>query len=455
MDPSPRGRAIEKLDGDGVAVRDRGAQMESLGLQMRESASILAKIADGAEGKGYSMEKVRDQVGDLHGDLAKAGERYEPSGRVLREYGEAVVSVKTTIDTIVDECVTLWGAYETAKGQVTDLGSVVPPANETPEQKTAREQGVTDAQGDAATKYQLWEDEASTYDAPYDTWDSAYETAYNGLRNANDDGVEDSFWDDALPWVEGALTVLAVAGMVLAVLAIVIGGPIIALIAVIAGLVVLGLTIWKVAAGRGGAGDIGWAVVGIIPFGRLGQLGRLKDVFKGSQTFRAFAGSFSKNFLSDMVGLAQVRQIRAIRNMPGLVRGQIPLAVNRWGNASGMTPTRQQLARFADDWSNMRYMSPGAWTQRILYGKNAQLDGSIEALVAATTRANQGRLNTVISGAGLNTSVNRDAVQVAANVTASVLKPSWSAYRNFEKWTGAADQNATVDAWRSQLAANP
>ena len=65
MDKSPRGNNIEKISGDASAIYERGVSMEDLGMQMRESAAILEKIKNGTEGKGYSVEKIKDSVGEL------------------------------------------------------------------------------------------------------------------------------------------------------------------------------------------------------------------------------------------------------------------------------------------------------------------------------------------------------------------------------------------------------
>jgi len=326
MEDSPRGHCIAKISGEAAAIEARGRQMENLGMQMRESASILEKIKNGTEGQGFSVDKIKDSVGELHVDLGRAGERYEPSGRVIRVYGEALDSVQVPVNTIVDECERLWGLYVNASGAVDDAASASIPADETPEQKTERENAADELSGSKESAYQAWLEEATKYDDKYDTWDEAYETAVAGLQDVNEDGVTDSWWDDQLPWIEVVLQVLTVVGIILAVVCLFVAGPVLAVLAAIAAvlaLVSLVFTIVKVANGRGNGWDIVGAVVGVIPFGRLGSL------FKGG----AKLGPFLTGMLGDMTGFSGVTQFRTLtdaRGLPALINNFPP--VNSVGN---------------------------------------------------------------------------------------------------------------------------
>ena len=326
MEDSPRGHCIAKISGEVAAIEARGRQMENLGMQMRESASILEKIKNGTEGQGFSVDKIKDSVGELHVDLGRAGERYEPSGRVIRVYGEALDSVQVPVNTIVDECERLWGLYVNASGAVDDAASASIPADETPEQKTERENAADELSGSKESAYQAWLEEATKYDDKYDTWDEAYETAVAGLQDVNEDGVTDSWWDDQLPWIEVVLQVLTVVGIILAVVCLFVAGPVLAVLAAIAAvlaLVSLVFTIVKVANGRGNGWDIVGAVVGVIPFGRLGSL------FKGG----AKLGPFLTGMLGDMTGFSGVTQFRTLmdaRGLPALINNFPP--VNSVGN---------------------------------------------------------------------------------------------------------------------------
>ncbi len=64
---------------------------------------------------------------------------------------------------------------------------------------------------------------------------------------------------------------LAVAGLVLAVLVLVVGGPIVALLALTVGVLTLVGTLWQYSRGDASLLDVGIAVLGVIPFGALGE----------------------------------------------------------------------------------------------------------------------------------------------------------------------------------------
>ena len=376
MQSSPRGNKIEKISGEPWDIQQRGRAMENLGMQMRESASILEKIKNGTEGKGYSVEKIKEVVDELHVDLARAGERYEPSGTVIRQYGEALGSVKYTINTIVDECEELWAIYVAAAGDVTDASNKTIPSDETPEQKQAREDAADELAGSKATAYANWHAEATKYDTPFDTWDDAYEVAVSGLRDVNDDGVKDGWWDDRLPLIEGLLIALAVAGIVLAVLACIIGGPLIALLAAIVAIATLVLTIIKLAQGRGGTSDLVWAIVGIIPFGRLASLGNL---FKGGTK----AGQFALGLLTDLSGITGFLQKSAVRKLPAIIDDATFL--NSLGNKTGQNIVTK-ISNLGDDISELTLSGPAGWAQRLLGGGSGQLSAGMNAAFDAVSQ---------------------------------------------------------------------
>ena len=70
-----------------------------------------------------------------------------------------------------------------------------------------------------------WSDRAVPDDTYYDSWNSAYEAARTGLEDANDNGAEDSWLDNALPALDAISVVLSVAGVLLVVAACIVGGP--------------------------------------------------------------------------------------------------------------------------------------------------------------------------------------------------------------------------------------
>ncbi|MCR8671470.1 hypothetical protein [Agrococcus sp. HG114] len=274
---SPKGRWIEYVEGDPGAIVARGQAIESLGESMQESATTLERVQSGTDGqKGLAVEKLREVVGDSHSLLRKAGELYEPTGPVLVAYGEALADVQPRIRSHVDRCAELWAAFAALPGSVEPRGTGgwLQPEPDSPE---AQRQAEEDAAKLAA--YEAWEREAGYWDADYDTWEDAFESAANGIGTVLEGKVEDGFWDDVDGFVAGVQKTLSWAGLVVGVLAIIFGGPILALIGAVIGLVALGLTIYQKIRGDAGWVQLGLAIVGVLPWGKLGKISTGKFSF--------------------------------------------------------------------------------------------------------------------------------------------------------------------------------
>ncbi|WP_430647852.1 hypothetical protein [Agromyces sp. GXS1127] len=269
MPDSPKGREIERLEGDAADIIERGTAIEDLGLRMQQAANTLRLLADGQVGQGESLDAVRDQAEEVHADLRTAGLRYSPSGTALRAYGEALADVKWRLNAAVRHCEELWETVRTRAAAVDDAGDT--PAD--PDGSTsARDEALAQADGDLSSAGEAWREAAAKFDGHYDTWDDAYEAALTGLEGANEDGVEDGFWDDTLPALEFIVEVLEVVGLVLFVAALIVGGPLVAILATAAALITLAATIVLYAKGRKNGMDLGLAIVGVIPFGKLGRI---------------------------------------------------------------------------------------------------------------------------------------------------------------------------------------
>ena len=155
---------------------------------------------------------------------------------------------------------------------------------------TARDDATAGAEGDLSSAKSEWEAAARRFDGHYDTWDDAYDDAVNGLRDVNEDGVKDGFWDDALPFFEALVKVMEWAGLALLVLSLVVGGPLIAALATIVAIVALLGTIVLFAKGRKDGKDLALAIVGVIPFGKLGKLADLGSVASAGSRFPKLSG---------------------------------------------------------------------------------------------------------------------------------------------------------------------
>ena len=260
MDRTPsKNYEILEITGDAYEIERRGIDIETLGDEMISAARLLDTINLGATCRGKSLDAIKDQVGDMTGDLRTAGERYRPSGTAILRYGRALDGVQTDLRRLLPDLEEKWSEYESTRGRFSADSQLPEP-----------EEGETDnrtTQGDVDGARDEWEILARQYETVYDTWWDAYEDARNGVKDANDDGVEDSWLDNALPALEVLGDILSYAGIVLAIAACIIGGPFI-LAAALVGLAALAVTCLKVAGGRGNWVDIAFAAIGVFPFGK-------------------------------------------------------------------------------------------------------------------------------------------------------------------------------------------
>ncbi|WAC66716.1 hypothetical protein OVA14_02760 [Agrococcus sp. SL85] len=257
------------VEGDPQTIIRRGEEIEALGRMMSDSATILEGLAEGTDGlQGKAAAKLREGVGDVHGTLAEAGQLYTPTGPVVRRYGVALSEDQSAIAGHVALCEGLWETFRSLPGSVEPRGT-----GGWFEPEAGSEEAQQQADEDEAKRlaYEAWEDEARRFDADYDSWESAFEAAAADVGDAVAGKIEDSFWDDLDGFVAGALKVLQVVGLVLAVACIIIGGPILAAIAAVVAIATLALTTYAFFRGDATLGDMIFAIVGVIPFGSLGK----------------------------------------------------------------------------------------------------------------------------------------------------------------------------------------
>ncbi|MCH1884137.1 hypothetical protein [Agrococcus sp. ARC_14] len=369
MNPSPKGRTIATVVGDPDAIKARGTEIENLGTMMTDSATILKGLADGTDGlEGKAADKLREGVGDVHGTLKEAGQLYTPTGPVVYAYGVALAVDQPAIDGHVTNCQTLWETLQALPGSVEprDTGGWGEPDAGSPE---AEEQAAQDQA--AREAYEAWEAEARAFDVDYDSWEAAFDTAASDVGDALAGKIKDSFWDDLDGFVAGALKVLAVVGLVLAVVGLIIGGPIIAALAAIVAVATLALTIYQYARGDASKLDLALAIVGVIPFGSLGKLAQGKSgaiSFLGDIAGGAFKPSTYSAAMSQMRTLSM-----ASRFAGGGFQGFRASASTFWqlnNNGLGGFMTKLMTGKSLDDFATLgNVMEEGIdWTSRLAVG---------------------------------------------------------------------------------------
>ncbi|WAB84815.1 hypothetical protein OVN20_04410 [Microcella daejeonensis] len=337
------GRRVEVLAGEPARIIARGEAIEALGAQMEGAAQVLRDIGDGAEEqKGRSIERIQQEVGDVHQELHRASQRYSPTGRIMRTYGQALDDVQVQMRRLVAEA-------EAAQAELIRRRSLAASAaaeaqDYTPDDADPSATTTADRLATTASSALLLADAAvddldavlRAYDAEFETWDIAYEAALSGIEDATEGNVTDHWTDDLAGVVEEVLVVLQIAGVILAIAALVIGGPLFAALAALAGVLALLGTLYLAAKGRRNGSDIAWAVVGVLPFGKLGK------VFQSGRRLTGIR-EFATGPVMEIV--TPVRRLVAIRRLPSadvIRQGAEWDREPRRGSPSGCAPTSRR-----------------------------------------------------------------------------------------------------------------
>ncbi|QYG12020.1 MULTISPECIES: hypothetical protein [unclassified Microbacterium] len=368
-----KGRDVEVVAGDAVAIADRGTKIVELGDGMVSAAATLKGIKDGSiEGEGYAMDKIKDVVDDVHKDLDEAGRRYKPAGTTLNNYAAALETAQSRMRTIVADCQTSLTELQTAQSNAADAADALqahntstrlnPPAPEDTSASTTAGTNLANAASGAASTLNTAEtthnDNLDAFDGEYDTWHTAYETAVSGLTDANKIG-EDSTWEN----IAGVLAVVAEwvswIGLAIAVLGLIIGGPFFAIAALVVGVIALALTVALMFDGRKGWGDLAMSIIGILPIGKLGK------IFKGNAKF---VDEFVAQFRNP------VQQMTRLRGLGGTASPWSGAVANNFGNyASRVSGIRQHGV----NWQS-------GLAERFLFGPNRSFSVAFSDAVAST-----------------------------------------------------------------------
>ncbi|MGY0387160.1 hypothetical protein ACWZJV_09340 [Nocardioides sp. WG-D5] len=275
MDQSPKGREIQPLTGDSAVIVARGNKIEELGVQMSEAATVLEQIATGelADGQmqGKAVAELQDKIGSSYETLREASELYTPVGPLIAAYGTSLGELQAKMGPLVDSCTDKWATYEALPG----------------------DREADDEEGRAKeTAYNEWHDDAESWDAQYDTWEDAYDLAVNGIGNEMAGSIKDGFWEIfgfLINILEAIAMVFMIAGLFL--------GGIVAVIGFALGALVLIGKIVQASAGKCEVTDVLLAVLAILPFGKLGQIGKAwGQLGKGAASGGKTAGAAGRGY---------------------------------------------------------------------------------------------------------------------------------------------------------------
>lgn len=411
-----KGHEVAVVEGDAGAISARGTTITTLATQMTTAAQTLQDIKSGKlVGEGYAMDKIKDVIGDVHGDLDEAGRRYKPAGSTLTTYAGVLATVQAQMKTIVSDCEKSEKALATAQTDADQANHALalhetavadhPP---TPDQEASSKKtgenlsgAASSAQSTLATAGREHDGNLHRFDTAYDTWHEAYENAVNGLSDANKIG-EDSTWEN----IAGVLAVISEwvswIGLAIAVLGLIIGGPFFAIAALVVGVIALALTVALMFDGRKGWGDLAWAIVGVLPIGKLGQ---------------GF-GKFFKAIPKQLTGpLGQMRNLRGIT----------AVAKNGWRAGS-----KANFAAFVTKVSKTRMTGPftlAGLGQRFLGGANRSFTIAFQDAAQAGTGY----------GKQLAKSLPTALADLASGSAPSTWEKAWNVYKWADKGVALAN----------------
>ena len=252
MDQSPKGREIQHLTGDSAVIVARGNKIEELGNQMSEAADVLEQIATSelADGQmqGKAVAELQDKIGSSYETLREASDLYTPVGPLIAAYGKSLGELQDKMRPLVDSCTDKWAAYEALPGD--------------------REEDDAEGQAKEAA-YNEWHDDAESWDAHYDTWDEAYDLAVSGISNEMAGSIKDGFWEI----FDFLISILEVIAMVFMLAGILLGGVVAIIGFAVGALVLLGRVV-QMAAGKCEVYELILAIVAVLPFGKIGEIGK-------------------------------------------------------------------------------------------------------------------------------------------------------------------------------------
>lgn len=445
-----RGHRVHVIAGDAAGIAQRGRDIEDLGEQMIGAAGVLEAIGDGAsEERGRSIERIRDEVGEVYAELRLAGERYKPTGTAMKDYGSSLATVQTAMQSLVTEIesakATLDAKVQAAAEAAADAeaSSDYDPTDSVAQGQHQADNWQARDAGTAANNARTHLDGLlGDFDTQWDTWDAAYELALGRINDATTGNVTDDWTDNLAGIAEVVVDVLSVVGFIVAIAAIIIGGPIFLIIGAVIGAIALLATAFLMLKGRAGLDDLLWAVVGVLPFGKLGSL------FKAGQRMQALR-IFQGPFADIAEGIGSIRSVR------GVVSG----IASQTGNGLGSVARSGLASRVADTFAGVRWgdlFSRSTAINNITRGGLGSWGANTLSDLGQFTNHHQNVVRTVAGSDGLlddlaglaNVNVGEQIVNIGDVSVRTIASgdDAWGVVS--EMFSG----DGNVDTWREQLA---
>lgn len=310
---SPKGSPLQNIDGNPDDLLRSAKDLITSGEEMERSASRLEDISNGTSDlKSEAIAKLRENAGEVFPELRKAAIRYEGTGQALKKYAYALDRVQGALQL----CTAEGGvdSYTSMGALITDIEDANQTAQTARSQEDTAEDSVDDANGflglsegtdeekeeakSDLTKATAAREEAEEelrelwgkFDGRVSYWEDAYDEAVGEIEDAFKAADNDD------KFLAGLVDVLSAVAAIAGLLALVVSGPLVAILGLIAlgiSLVLIAIEVGKFMNGDGSWADLGFAIVGIIPFGRV--LGKVFTSLKGSKGFTGFFKSMAKS----------------------------------------------------------------------------------------------------------------------------------------------------------------
>ena len=345
------GESLELIDGDAEDIHRHAVELIRSSEAMDRAANRLEDISNGTTDlTSEAITKVRESADEVFPDLRKAAIRYNGTGEALKNYSSALASVQgafaqctaqggvdtyASLSTLIEDIQEANTTAESkrnleddAQGLVNEHDGFLGMGEGTDEQKEEAAEGLKDAQTARQNAEEELEELWGKFDGRVSYWEDAYDEAVGKIEDAFEAAGND---DTAMQLIGDILNYVALAA---AIIAIFVTGPlalVLGAIALVASVIVLGMEIYKMAVGDGSWSDLAFAIIGLVPFGRV--FGKVfSSMGKGS---KGFFKALTKTRTSSAKGIVR-SSVKPVGRRPRMTR------------VKGNGPRRQQIRRQND-----------------------------------------------------------------------------------------------------------
>ena len=348
------GESLELIDGDAEGIRRHACNLITSSEAMDRAANRLEDISDGTSDlKSEAISTVRESAKEVFPELRKAAIRYNGTGEALKTYAAALESVQgvfaqctarggvdsyaslsaliSDIESANENAISKRNSEDEAQDLVSEHDGFLGMGEGTDEQKEEAAEGLSAATTARETAEAELDELWGKFDGRVSYWEDAYDQAVYDIEEAFDAAGNN---DHALADFTDFLTAVSI---VVGLAALILTGPIaliLGAIALAASVVLLGIEIYKMAVGDGSWVDLGFAIIGLVPFGRV--LGKVfTSIGKGSKGFSGFFKSVTKTRTSQSRGIVR-SSVKAPGRRPKMTK------------VKGKGPRRKQIRRQND-----------------------------------------------------------------------------------------------------------